>query len=103
MYSSFRWRKARYHVVSKGQDASATRVDAYLGSPVLGSALRRRELAPALALLGHLGRLRLAHLVLGAGNGRVDGVLLRTAVGKLLERLRRIGGLSSASSEEVFP
>lgn len=56
----------------------------YLSGAILGGALRRRELASALALLGHLGRLGLAHLVLGAGNGRVNGVLLGTAVGKLL-------------------
>jgi hypothetical protein len=55
----------------------------YLSSPILRGALRRRELAPTLALLGHFGGLCLAHLVLRAGNGRVNGVRLRTAVGKL--------------------
>jgi hypothetical protein len=78
-------------------------VCAYLSSPVLRGAFRRGELATALALLGHLGRLGLAHLVLGAGDGGVDGVLLRTAVRELLHGRGCIGRLSGAGSEEVFP
>ena len=51
-----------------------------LGGPVLGGTLRCAQFATtfsvAVALIVHVGRLALAHLVLLAGNGGVNGVLL---------------------------
>lgn len=48
-----------------------------------------------------MGRLALTHLVLLAGNGRVNGVLLRALVRMLLHGLGR-GGLAGAGSEQVL-
>lgn len=71
---------------------------------VLGSALRGTQLATAFALfvlVGHVGRLSLAHLVLLAGNGRVNGVLLGAGVWMRLEGRVR-AGLASAGSKQMF-
>lgn len=77
----------------------------YLSSPVLGGAFGRRELAPALALLVHgIGALACTHLVGLAGNGRINGVLLRATVGMLLDGGLLLGRrLSCAGSEQMFP
>ena len=71
----------------------------------MGSALRRAQFATAfriaLALVAHMGGIALAHLVLLAGNGGVNGVLLGAAVGMLLHRLR-CAGLTGAGSKQML-
>lgn len=83
--------------------AGSTRASAYLSGAVLGGAFGRRELAAALAALGAVvGVVGLAHLVLGAGNGGIDGMrgAGRVGVGGQLLRGR---WLASAGSHEVLP
>lgn len=85
---------------------------AYLGSAILGGALRGRQLSPSLGaaftrvpIVGAA----LAHVVGGAPNGWVDGVWRASRVRMLgmLGMWRMLGerlhaGLSSAGSEQMF-
>jgi hypothetical protein len=89
---------------SATQAKAAAEVITDLSGTVLSSALRRRELPPSLAPLAHVFAVACAHLVVGAGNGWVNGVLLlgTPGMGRVLRYRRRCSRLACTSSEEVF-
>lgn len=100
MYSSLRWRNARWDSQYR---AGGTQLPTYLGGSILRSALAGRQLSPALAPFAVVAGVGLAHVVLlRAGDGWVNVLLGPAGMGWLLLDRRRRAGLSSAGSKEMF-